>query len=177
MREDASKNNAFTGRVWRLHREHKRCSSRKDKWRVKCNRRSNKYSINLNWAFQRTAVSFWQSQEEGEDCGASLTGALRLCGCVHVYVWAYVNAQVCQAKTSIYLGLQCRQATLRSPAGQELSAPWPPTPVELWEWGGVCVCLCNWASEGASPPPLCVSPPWELLSNADFWLIKRRKKI
>lgn len=62
-----SKNNTLMDQVWRLPRELKRRSSRKDKWTVKCNGSSNKYSINLNWAFHSVAVSSWQSQEEGED--------------------------------------------------------------------------------------------------------------
>lgn len=66
----------------RLRRARRRCSSRKDKWTVKRNRRSNEYSINLHRAFQRMAVSFWQSQEEGEDRGKPVWSAERERSCV-----------------------------------------------------------------------------------------------
>lgn len=81
-----------------------------------------------------------------------------------VRITPHIHTKVRLAKTSIYLGLQRRQAALRSP-GQELSARGQPPP---WNHGsGVTlgiVCLTLNIRWGLFNPVLCAYSPRDLLA-------------
>lgn len=158
MRDDASKNNALIDWVWRLCRAQKCCSSHKDKWTVKCNRRSNKYSINLLWAFQRMAVSFWQSQEEGEDWGKPDWSTEVVCVCIHVYVRTRVRITshthlASQNKYISWPAVETGSITFTRRSGA--LSPVATHPYGIVGDGEFCVCLWTLSVRGGFFTPCC----------------------